>query len=106
MLTKWAPLVKSPMPQEEIKIQCKFLIPYGLFLAKLQQKCDILSIIKYDVRAIKLSSEEGFISVFYIFSLKKIVYCFFFLKIFFFAGTLFVMEVTLTSDKYKYTHTV
>ena len=54
----------------------------------------------------KCSSDEGFISVFYIFSHKKIVYCLFFLKnsFFFFAGTLFVMDVTLTTAKYKYTH--
>ena len=37
---------------------------------------------------------------------KKIVYCLFYLKIVFvfFAGTLFVMDVTLTTVKYKYTH--
>ena len=52
----------------------------------------------------KCSSEEGFISVFYVFSHKKIVYCLFFLKIALFAGALFVMEVTLTTVKYKYTH--
>ena len=29
MLTKWAPLVKTQMPHDEIEIQCKFLIPYA-----------------------------------------------------------------------------
>ena len=36
MLTKSTSLVKSPMPHDEIKIQCQFLILYGSFLAKLQ----------------------------------------------------------------------
>ena len=47
----------------------------------------------------KCSSEEGFISVFYIFSHKKKVYRLFFFKIAFFAGTLFVMDVTLATVK-------
>ena len=48
--------------------------------------------------------KEGFISVFYVLSHKKILYCLFYLKIAFLAGTMFVTDVTLTTVKYKYTH--